>query len=79
MYIKYISFIDDVLDVKKDLQSQRPCRIVRGRERRKTTGKCRKIDERVCKIYVRVCMCMYGENAWRVVCVRVRVSWMRTK
>ena len=30
LYIKYISFIDDVLDVKKDLQSQRPCRIVRG-------------------------------------------------
>lgn len=31
LYIKYISFIDNVLDVKKDLQSRRPCRIVRGR------------------------------------------------
>lgn len=45
LYIKYISSIDDVLDVKKDLRSQRPCRIVRGRLQMK---RCvRELDVRV--------------------------------
>lgn len=50
LYIKYISFIGDVLDVKKDLQSQRPCRIVRGRSRMEI---CRELD-----VYGEMNMCM---------------------